>query len=122
MQPVIPTPSTVYQPNLAIELESFSALNNVRRSLGRSIATWFGSQTIERTLLVAPAQTITISDATSALLVVTSGPVTVTVTVNSVATAHAINSLFVYDVSATGFTVHNAGTDTVNILLRYLVT
>lgn len=119
MQPVIPTPPTVPQVSLTVETEAFSGVNQIRRSLGRAVALMIGSRIVDQAVIMAPGDTLTISDGTSGFLAIANG--TLAVTVNT-SLALTMSTILAMDMTTTALVFHNASTtDTVSLHLSYLV-
>lgn len=118
MQPVLPDPATSPVASLTVEIEAFSGINQIRRSLGRAAGLWLGSQQSERFAVMQPGATITITDNLKAFVAFSDNPLTITVN----GTALLMTQMMVLDVATTvPTTIHNAGTGVVNLSIDYLV-
>ena len=118
MQTVLPDPAVQPFASLSIELEAFSGMNNIRRSLGRNVGLWTGSAQTDKFAVIQPGATLSFTDPMKAFLAVSDGPLTVTV--NS--QASQMNAMLVCDAGATGTTTfQNAGSSVVNFHITYLV-
>lgn len=118
MQPVLPTPPTLPQSSLTIELEMMQGVNNIRRSLGRAVSLALGSAVVDRTAILLPNATLTITEATKAFCAVSSGGLNVTVN----GLALSMLTLMSLDTPTTSLVFHNASTSqTVSLHLAYLV-
>lgn len=118
MQPVLPDPPTQPFASLSIELEAFSGINNIRRSLGRSVGLWTGAAQADRFFVVQPSTTIVIDEDMTVFLAVSDGPLTVTV--NSLTLP--MQKVLLLDTPSTGgVTFNNSGSGIVNFHISYLV-
>jgi hypothetical protein len=119
MQPVLPDPATSPTASLTVEIEAFSGINQIRRSLGRAVGLWLGSQQSDKFAVMQPGATITISDSVLAFVAFSDGPLTITVNGNAL----PMQQMMVLDTPSTsGITIHNASTTAVvNFNIDYLV-
>jgi len=119
MQTVIPDAPTLPQIGLTVELEVFQGQNNIRRSLGRSVAMGIGSAISDVNTTLGPGQALTITALVDRFVAVSSGPLAVTV--NTFALSMA--TLMAIDTPTTSNLVfQNASdTDTVSLHVTYLL-
>jgi len=120
MQPVLPDPATSPQASLTVEIEAFAGMNQIRRSLGRAVGLWIGTNQNEKFAVMQPGDTITISDNIKAFVAYSDGPLTITVNGDG-GPVIAMQQMLVLDAPATaGITIHNAGSSVVNFNIDWL--
>lgn len=119
MQVVIPTPTFPPQVSLTVETEAFTGVNQVRRSLGRSVALMSGDRVVSEEVILAPTETFTVTDAMNGMLAVSNGALNVVVNTFPL-TMSAIMVLDMPIVAGTTFT-NASSTDTVTLHLSYVV-